>query len=251
MTAANSLTPSKPALTLRSVFETEKLFTEYKVELQFREWYIGGTPKDPEVLESWLRTKTLVTQEEELAQMMARTLREQGYEIEEDLTYEEVSEVVKTLAGEKRTNGFKFDDEGIYIEDRTIKAALKECINILYAGTPMGKTRKGAKNFLAERVFVNPSRIRFLDEHDKVIREPHGKTRFIGHVTGPQGPRSSLTYHEYVEQGIIRFTVRVTDDAIPHDYWPRIWRQMEENGLGSLRSQSFGRFVVTDWQKIS
>jgi hypothetical protein len=103
-------------------------------------------------------------------------------------------------------------------------------------------TRKGARAFVAERVFVTPDRL-YLDR-----REPDGVELIIGHLTGPQGPRSVLSYHEYVEApAAVEFTVLVAEDAIPRDRWPRVWTLFEQNGLGATRSQGFGTFDLVRW----
>lgn len=123
--------------------------------------------------------------------------------------------------------------------------ACKESTNILFAGdNNWGKTRKGARNAMAEWAFVNPARI-WLGCSD-----PSGIDLFIGHTSGPKGPQSNLTHYEYVTQPTIEFEVMVTDDRVSLDKWAKIWAHAQENGLGSLRSQDFGRFDIELWEQV-
>ena len=210
---------------------------------------MGGIPNDPKLIEAWLRSKAGVT-EGELRAFMIRTLVEMGTEVTEDMTLEDLEKASAKVAGLKETTGFKRDDNGLYIESRQIKAGLKETTNILFAGDkewakhPNNPTRKGARSFLAERVFISPDRI-YLGR-----MEPDGVDMVIGHVTGPQGPRSTLGYHEYVTQAKITFDVLVAKDCIPEAWWPDIWTHIEENGFGALRSQGHGRHDIEGWEKI-
>lgn len=205
---------------------------------------MGGVPKNPEIVEGWIRSKSGVTDEEEIQSMVRRTMLEQGT-WREDMTEAEVAAASKAVAQLKQTTGFKIDDElGLYIESRQIKAGIKEATNILYAGDKWGETRKGPRSFLAERVFVSPDRL-YLGS-----LEPDGVELMIGQVSGPQGRRSTLGYHEFVIGASLEFDVLVARDAIRQEWWIDIWTLMEENGMGALRSQGFGRFDIMAWDKI-
>lgn len=220
------------------------VFTNYRARIVFRDKIMGGTPKNPKLIEGWLRSKAGVTKVEENRMMMLRTLLELGADVTPDMSFEELEVASEGLAASKQTNGFKQDENGLYLESRTIKAMLKECCNILYAGDRWGKTKKGPRSFLAERVFVNPDKVRLG------VMEPDGVDLFIGHTSGPKGPQSNLTYYEYVQRAEIEFEVMVLQDAIEHEHWPELWLAAQENGLGALRSQGFGRFDIEAWDVV-
>jgi hypothetical protein len=227
------------------IFDTEcDLFTDYRVTIQLRDKLMGGIPKNPAIIEGWLRSKAGIEQQEEVRQAMLRTLLELGAEVHPSMTFDELEEASRHLAASKSTNGFKVDGDGLYLESRAVKAMLKESTNVLFAGERWGKTKKGPKSFLAERVFVNPDHVTLG------IKEPSGVELFIGHTSGPQGRQSNLTYHEYVEVPELTFTIRVAEDAIARDQWALLWVHAQENGLGALRSQGFGRFDVTAWERV-
>lgn len=232
-------------MTSKSVFadQSAKLFATYRVKIQFRGRLVGGIPKDPGIIDAWIRTSGGVDSVEERRQMLLRTLQELGADVNEEMTYDALVEASKALAVNQGT-GFKQDEDGLYIEDRQVKAMLKENTNVLYAGERWGKTRKGPKSYLAERVFVNPSRIHLGR------MQPDGADIFIGHVSGPQGPQSILQHFEYVEGAEIEFEVMAANDAIAPEHWPEIWLLAQENGLGAKRSQSYGRFDVIEFEKV-
>jgi hypothetical protein len=236
------------------IFDEEvKLWNYYRVTLQFREKLMGGVPKDPNIIEGWLRSKAGITNTEEVRQATLRTLLELGYDVKPDMTYDEMVEASKEVAGSKLTNGFKNDANlGLYIEGRQIKAALKESINIHFAGERWGRTKKGPKSYTAERTFVLEDRVPLG------IGEPSGVELFVGHVSGPQGERSTLTYFEYAMRPRITFHFMeskvVSDKEAPpslsRQQWATAWVSMQEQGIGALRSQGHGRFDVEAFDEV-
>jgi hypothetical protein len=235
-----------------------QLYAIYSVELQFRNKIMGGTPLNPKLIEGWLRTKAGIKDSEEIRQAMLRTLMELGADVDQTMSFDQVMKASEQLAGQKQTTGFKRDPLGLYIEDRQVKAGLREWVNILYADTRVGATFKGAKNYVAERVFIDgvtnpdyPDRLHLIDpETDLPFMEPTDVEMMIGHVTGPQGPRSTLGYHEYVERAVLRFNIKVAQDCIPAEWWPQLLVLGQENGLGAARSQSYGRFDVLKFDRV-
>jgi hypothetical protein len=188
-----------------------------------------------------------LTQAEEIHQMTARTLVELGLftaddQAELDTSFDSLSKAAEAIAKKSQTQMFKRDEQGLYIEDRIVKAMLREVVAILYpfqapnGAGKWGPTNKAARGFFVERVFVNPPRIHLG------VAEPTGIDLFVGHVSGPQGPRSTLNYYEYVERARIAFDIIVLNDEVKQEHWPNIWALGEEIGLGAMRSQSFGRF---------
>jgi hypothetical protein len=245
--------PEEASDFMASIFDSSKIFATYAGRIQFRDRIMGGIPKDPKIIEAWLRTKTGVTGEEEIRRATVRTLEELGIEVTADMSYEDMVKASEGVAGKKNTNGFKVTPEGfLYIESRYLKACLRECVNIEYAGTRLGPTKKGAKAYFAERAFINPDKVVLNhigpDGTLVPIREPDGVELFIGHVTGPKGPQSTLTYHEYVNEAVIDFEAMVSHDCIGASMWESVWVTGQEIALGALRSQGFGRFDVLRWE---
>lgn len=205
---------------------------------------MGGISKDPKLIEGWLRSKAGITDAQEIQRALLRTMSELGADVNPEMTFEELDAAAEKLAGSRETTGFKRDENGLYIEQRQVKAALKESTNILFAGDKWGVTRKGPKSFLAERVFVAP------DVISLGRMEPDGIEMVVGHITDRQGPRSTLGYHEYVRRVTISFDVLVVRDSIEQEWWIDLWTHMEENGLGALRSQGYGKFDLLAWELV-
>lgn len=223
-----------------------KDYTTYRAQLQINDWVMGGIPQKVELIEGWLRKGMGVESAEELRQQALKVMIELFPEqVTPGMTYEQAILVTKDLA-EQHTNSFKRSPNGyLYIEGRQIKAMLKEAINIRFPKERVGHG-KGAKKFSEERVFIEPDHISLG------VKEPSGRHLFVGHVSDQRGERSTLTNYDFVKQPKINFLVKIQSTAVEvlEPLWPLIWITAEKNGLGALRSQGFGTFVVTAWDRV-
>lgn len=194
----------------------------------------GGIPTDPKVAEGWLRTK-LADKDDVIREMVATTMVERG------ITAEEAAKLVDQY---KHLNGFKRDDRGLYIEGRQLKAALKEASSVAMAAGDLpsrgwGRTNKGLLSYVAEHVFVVEDRL-YLG-----VDEPSGiSQRFVHTFRG-----SGIQYEEYVTDTVIDFTV-ISDHDFSDEEWAMIWLKGEQQGIGASRSQGFGRYSVTKWDRV-
>lgn len=241
-------------MTSVSVFAThrEEMFHYNRVKIRFRDRLVGGQPKDPKLVVGWIGKNVGITDEVEMAAKARQHLVEMGVEIGADVvTLDDLFEVAEREA-EMKTQGFKRDPLGRpYIEARHVKACIKECVNILYAGVKWGTTRKGPRSYTAERVFVDPDVIVVGAAEDVFVEQS------IGHITGPQGPRSTIGLFEYVTGAEVEFVVRELrsqttagqEPALTYDQWARVWTLAQENGLGTMRSQGHGQFDVIEYER--
>lgn len=193
----------------------------------------GGTPSDPKVAEGWLKTK-LADKDDLIREAVATTMAERG------ITADEAAAEVDIL---KHLNGFKRDDQGLYIEGRQLKAALKEAASVAVASGKLnargwGKTNKGLLSYLAEHVMVVEDRL-----HLGVVEATGITQRFVHTWRG-----TGIQYEEYVEDAKVDFTV-ITDHDFTDEQWAMIWLTGEQQGIGASRSQGFGRYEVTRWQQ--
>ena len=193
----------------------------------------GGTPTDQKVAEGWLRTK-LGAKDDLLREMVAETMAERGVDADE---------AAKIVDAQKHLNGFKRDDDGLYIEGRQLKAALKEAASVAVAAGKLdmrgwGKTNKGLLSFLAEHVHV------IEDKLHLGVTEASGITQRFVHTFRGTG----IQYEEYVTDAKIAFTVE-TDYDFTAEQWAHIWLTGERQGIGASRSQGFGKYTVTAWEK--
>lgn len=190
----------------------------------------GGIPTDPNVAEGWLRTKLGVQSDDLIRDMVAEVMLERG------VTAEEATAEVNA---KRHLNGFKRGNNGLYIEGRQVKAAIKEAANVRWPKERWGPSRKGTLSFFAEHCFVEDDRI-WLG-----VTEPSGVAqRFVHTWRG-----SAIQYEEYVDDADITFTM-ITDYEFKTEQLALLWLTAEQQGLGASRSQGYGRYDVTGWEKI-
>lgn len=232
------------------LWDDADLFTRYHVSATFVAKVMGGVPQKPEIIESWLRQRILGG-DEELRVQLLKTLDDLDIEVPTDATREEIIEAAKQVAATRNGNTFRRDEHGLFLADYQAKAMLKECTAILYPGGNVagshkwGVTKKAPRSYLAERVFVDEAAIHLGR------LEPDGTHLQVGQVSGPKGPRSTLTYYDYCERATIAFTVSSVEDCIKPDHWRRILLLGQREGVGALRSMGYGQFRVTAFDRIA
>lgn len=215
-----------------SVFEKDrdKLYKNRWAGTLIVDHLVGGIPSDPKVAEGWIKKTMGADNQDIINELVSKTMVDRGLEVGAA-----VDEVVKTT----KLNGFKRDDQGLYIEGRQLKACIKEAANIRWAQERWGPTKKGTKSFFAEHVFVVEDRLHLG------VHEPTGiQQRFVSTFRG-----TGIQYEEYVEEAEVNFTIRSDYDFTPSQI-SDLWLTAEQQGIGATRSQSFGRFNVTRWDKL-
>lgn len=194
----------------------------------------GGTPTDPKVATAWLKTK-LAAPDDLIREKVAEIMVERG------VTADAAADALVDLA---HLTGFKRDEQGLYLEGRCMKSAIKEAASICMAAGKLpisrwGLTNKGLKSFVPEHIFVLDDRMHLG------VAEPTGVVqRFVMTWRG-----TGIDYREYVEDAKLSFTV-VSDWDFTHEQWAMIWLTAEQNGVGASRSQGFGRFTVERWEAV-
>jgi hypothetical protein len=196
----------------------------------------GGTPTDPKVAEGWLRTKLGVTNDALIQQQVAEVMAERGVTADE---------AVAQVDSNRHLNGFKRDENGLYIEGRQLKAAIKEAASVAAAAGKLplrswGKTNKGLLGFVAEHVCV------VEDKLPLGVTEPTGVAQRFVHTFRGTG----IQYEEYVDGAEIDFTV-ISDHPFTDEQWAMVWLTGEQQGIGATRSQGYGRYTVTRWDVVS
>lgn len=189
----------------------------------------GGTPTDPNKAEGWIRTK-LAAHDDLIREAVAEVMAERG------VTADQAAEEV---AKNKHLNGFKRDENGLYLDGRCLKAAIKEAANIRWPKDRWGPSRKGTLSFFAEHVFVQEDKLRLG------VTEPTGiAQRFVHTWRG-----SGIQYEEYVDDAKLDFTI-ATDYEFTEEQWALLWLTGEQQGIGASRSQGYGRYEVTRWEPV-
>jgi len=232
------------------VFGGDDVYTTYRVRLRVIDKLVGGIPSSPSVIKGWLKARMEVG-DRELQELVEQTLAERFPDRQP--TVDELADALLSTEAAPSINGFKrIPGTGeLAYEGRCMKAAIKEFANSAYPGTEWpGKEkiakgfRKGLMSTLAERVFVREIYIGLG------VKEPTGVEERVKHVTTPQGPRSSISRVEYVQQPTLEFHLRVRDDFLPWEAWARIWQVGEEIGIGADRGRSDGRFELLAFERL-
>lgn len=201
---------------------------------------VGGIPGDPKVAEGWIRAK-VQGPETRIQELIAQTV------IERQVSAEEAVKIVNEL---KNLNGFKRTPEGhLYIEGRQLKSAIKEAVGVAVgakkiAQTGWGATRKWLSNFLPEHVFVQENELVLHNAEGVPFTEPTEILQNFPHTRFG----SSIQYQEAVREAYFDFTV-LSDWNFTDKDWEMIWTTGELNGLGASRSQGYGTYKVTRWDK--
>ena len=267
---------------MKSVFEDmrSQMYRIYDVELFFPQGQriAGSIPDNPVDLYEMAVTKVMrahgLTREQierEDVRYQAEIMKTARFYMEEtnqDPALLDKREEIAELAKGKMvpTNILRRDATGLWFPSHSFKAALKENTNILFAGEKWGNTNKGGISYVAERVFVDPSRL-YMYRDGEILKNADGVQMRHGTVPNVRtgGMTSIVTQHEYVEGPFtMRFELHVLDIKIDvpgvpdgvspaeelRDRWPLIMLSMERNGLGSQRKQSgYGCFKVARFEQ--
>ena len=230
------------------IFDAEEasVFTKYRVAVTFTQLVMGGVPQKPEVIESWLRQRVLGG-DEELRIMLIKTLEDLEIEVPTKASREEIIAAAKEVAATRNGNTFRRDRDGqLCLAGYNPKAMMKEAVSILYPSqvARWGPTNKAPKGYLSERVFVDEYLIPLgRGEPDTVWTQ-------VGHVSGPRGKRSTLTYYDACAQPEAVFTLSSAEDCITADQWKRMLILGERLGMGAIRSMGHGQFRVTALDRL-
>ena len=209
----------------------------------------GGVPNDPKVAEGWIKSKGAAP-DELIREAVAETMAKMKVSQEEAI---DTVTKMKTLNGFKRQQCVDCPEDGLcngehylIVEGRQVKAMLKEGCSVAFAGGRLlnngknswGRTSKGIIGFAAEHLCV------VEDEISLGVTQPRRINQSFVHTF--RG--SSIQYEEIVTEPEVHFTLK-TDYEFTEHQWAMIWLTAQEEGLGASRSQGFGRFVVTGWEK--
>lgn len=229
--------------------ETE-LYDEYLIQFRTDNKLLGGWPKNPI---------------EELALLKARfnqgLIREETYQAALDAVQEQSSDdpEAETESAKLRAwTGFRTDEKGIYIGSRQVKAAMRESASVLGL---IANTR-GSKQIVQHAFFaygteqrdcVRMYREPYGTQDRTLVMQPDGYEQLVAHVIGPQGPRSTIKFHDFVEDVYFECRLLVSDykGRVKMDrYIAPLLVHMQKNGLGCSRSQGYGRLQLIDCDQV-
>lgn len=208
---------------------------------------MGGTPSDQKVVEGWLKTKMGISKEDILQEAVKDVMAERGLNQDEALA---------EIGSLKHLNGFKRDEDGLYIEGRHLKAAIKEAASVARAAENLpgrfGATNKGTLAFIAEHIVVVEDRL-YLAKIDPATRKlvPVHKADDViqSFPKNPMTKQTGIQNTEYVQDAVVEFTIQ-TDYPFTQEEFAVIWVTGGNQGIGASRSQGYGRYKVIQWEAI-
>jgi len=207
----------------------QDLYKKYFAVIQFRDQVLGGIPKAKDLIEFWLRSRGLSGRD------LKAVAQETAIEVQAKET--ENHEI-------RNWTSFKKDREGLFIEERQIKALLKEAAYVLRLSRIVG-----FRDSISHGVFVKPEKIHLL-RAGKPLHEPDGYVERPIHVLTRQGPRTSVVRQDFVLKPHSSFDLVVASPLVKFEDLQRLLRLGEEIGLGASRSQGYGKFVIKELKSI-
>lgn len=201
------------------------MWNRYSLEMRFGGLVMGGVPKHPDIIKSWLDARAPTRAPDDAIPLL---------ELAEQVA---LAVQAEATAENKVWTGFMSDDEGgLYVPGFHLKAHIKDLANILKDTLGV----KALKSKVADRAFV---------EEDKLYlgkTEPDGYWEHAVHIMTMQGPRSALKRNDYVEQPTVRASLRVlADKVVTEDVLRAIFDYGTIKGFGAERGLGHGRYEYT------
>lgn len=247
---------------------------KYRYEVTIRVGVlVGGTPTDQDVAAGWIRTKMGLKADELVKAEVEQVMEARG--VTPEAAVEEVARN-RHLTGFKRDynsararadqdramrTGFVFEGKRkvfteteakrtfgeLYFEGRQIKAMLKEALMIGVASkhidaTKWGATSKAAKGFFVEHLFVEDDRVSLgVTEASAIVQS------FVHTFRG-----AGIKLEEQLHDADLTFTLVADFDfeSKVKDFFGIVFAIGEKNGIGASRSQGFGRFSTTSFERV-
>lgn len=289
VTFATSKLPGIPAGADARLDQIRGVFDDHEKRIYKHRWavqlhvsrLVGGTPTDQNITEGWIRTKMGLTSAEAVTAAVEEVMKARP-QLSVDAALEEVAKQrnlsgfkrnfntpialrvqqlavergVKVLNRDGKTHTLrKFSETQaqelfgeLLIEGRQIKAMIKEAAMIAVGaghidGKGWGSTRKSMLGFLAEHAFVPE------DEVLLGVTDPSEVNQSFVHTFRGSG----IKLEEIIHDAVVDFTLQCDYDfaAKEKDFFATVFVVAQQNGLGASRSQGFGRFKVTKFDKLS
>lgn len=251
-------------------------YVEYLVEANILSKIVGGTPKRLETTFAMIDSRTKagkLTEEEAEAikenvvkryqEMHKKTAAANGEEAE-TADPEAISAAATAL--EANWNTFWFDANGLYLETRTIKAAIRSSLSVLNVFTENRTARKRVGHndgSYIESTGPYLDRI-YLMRHGNYITEPDEYEDRVVLLRTAKGPISALKRIDVV------WGEEMNKDVEGEPYECRLtWKYkvlksctiseedvvkglalLQDRGLGAMTSQGFGRFKLSRFERL-
>ena len=237
MTTRQEAAPKLPKKVAAPLDISEGLWAIYKVTWQFDGPVGGSIPKNPKAILAMLQARAPVTAPPDAIPL-------------ETLAVQVAEEVGVGADGEEEPaethNTFKRDELGFYVEDRALRAHIKDLAQQVSGFFP---NIAGFRSKVANKVYVEEHKIHLMVGSDFVQVPTASETRY-GAVMGARGPRSFIKIIEYVDNAVITFHLKVLRDGVITELNLRaLFEYGGTHGFGPDRSLGWGRYTLTGLEK--
>lgn len=162
---------------------------------------------------------------------------------------------------------FFADENGPWLGTYQMKACLRDIMSSIGMTVEKKGTKQTHQHLLSvlacdEDGNVLPGdqvlRLHFIRE-DEYVEKPDGHVEMTAHVRTPQGEKSIIKQHDFIEKASLRFLIklpaRISDSrraaVIDEEDLSVILMHTQGNGLGCSRSQGYGTFRVTKFVMLT
>jgi hypothetical protein len=210
----------------------------------------GSVPRDPEIIDRWVDTRTATESQHTKLEANAQekggkvqTLEEVKQERHDTIDpLEEVSEQDKVWVG------FSRDAKGLFVPGGNVRAHLKDCAGVVGKQAKNGKVPEMPKvlNFRAkavESVYIKENRLHILNGQGDIAKEATGYRDATLSVMTARGPRTCLKRVDYIEPAVIKATILLYPGEITRDWIDVLLTYGCVHGFGQDRSLQFGRYT--------
>ena len=257
-------------------------FIEYIVEARILTRIVGGTPRRLEttfaMIDSRVKSGKLTTEEAEtIKQSVVQKYGEMSKKKKgEDVTEDPESLSAAASALESNWNTFWLDENGFYLETRTIKAAIRASLSTLnvFTKNPQQRKRVGHNDGTyieglgphIDRVYLTRQGyyIAEADEYEdrvvllKTAKGPMSARKRIDIVWGDEmnSPEDAEAYDkhelEYLPyECVLQWKYKVLKScSLTEDDIVKGLALLKDRGLGAMTSQGFGRFELQRFERL-
>ena len=259
----------------------ESQYVEYLTEARILTKIVGGTPRRLEttfaMIDSRVKTGKLTEEEAEAIKKGVVTKYEEMRKssgVDEGAAEDPESLSGSAAALESNWNTFWADENGLYLETRTIKAAMRaslSALNVFLENTRLRKKVGHNDGTYIEGIGPHLDRI-YLMRNEEVIMEPDDYEDRVVLLKTKQGPMSALKRIDVVWGDQMNtpedLEAAASGRPLPYECVVR-WKYkvlvscslteqdiikglslLKDRGLGAMTSQGFGRFELTRFERL-
>lgn len=211
----------------------KQLWTAHRVQWSFDGKLCGQTPKNVEMVNSWLMARR-----PEATPPQARSIPEIQAEVAASMANEETVEEVE----QRSWLGFQAQNGQLVMRGATVRAHLKDCARIIskmYVGKVKGESTLGWK--IVNGLYVKEYWVPILRDGIPVT-VPDGYMDKAVHVQTRQGPMNALKRIDFLQGVTMTFTLQLLC-GLKHSDIETIMQYGAIHGYAGERSEAEGRYV--------